>query len=253
MKQTKPSTLSQVPRRSLVDSTIDLIRAQIERGVWQVGEKIPKEDVLAERFRVSRNTVREAIRALSYTQLLEVRQGDGTYVRSNIEPAEVMRHIRGASLREHFELRAMLETDCARLAAHHRSEEDVALLRHLLKQRGEEQDHTTRATFVDADIKFHGAIARMSGNAVLAELYRYFSPTVRAYMLFALEQADLPMPSLDLHEAIVEAIARGNAEAAEAARRALSKPLITALESRDRPIKYLSTDWKPSVSRRKKL
>ncbi|QGN00103.1 FadR/GntR family transcriptional regulator [Methylocystis parvus] len=253
MKPTRPTTLSQVPRRSLVDSTIDLIRAQIEGGVWQVGEKIPKEDVLAERLRVGRNTVREAIRALSYTQLLEVRQGDGTYVRSNIEPAEIMRHIRGASLREHFELRAMFETNSARLAAHHRSEEDIALLRLLLKQRGEEQDHTDRATFVDADIEFHGAIARMSSNAVLAELYRYFSPTMRAYMLFALSQRDLPMPSLDLHEAIVDAIARGDAEAAETARRALSTPLIIALESKDRSMKYLSMDWKPSVSRRTKL
>lgn len=80
-------TLPQAPRRSLVDSTIELIRGQIEGGAWKVGERIPREQELAEMLEVGRNTVREAIRVLSHGQVLEVRQGDGTYVRTNIDPA----------------------------------------------------------------------------------------------------------------------------------------------------------------------
>ncbi|WP_163535701.1 FadR/GntR family transcriptional regulator, partial [Klebsiella pneumoniae] len=68
-------TLPQAPRRSLVDSTIELIRGQIEGGAWKVGERIPREQELAEMLEVGRNTVREAIRVLSHGQVLEVRQG----------------------------------------------------------------------------------------------------------------------------------------------------------------------------------
>jgi len=90
-------TLPQAPRRSLVESTMDLIRAQIEGGAWKVGERIPKEQELADMLQVGRNTVREAIRVLSHANVLEVRQGDGTYVRSNVDPAEVMRRVRDGS------------------------------------------------------------------------------------------------------------------------------------------------------------
>ena len=132
-------TLPQAPRRSLVDSTIELIRGQIEGGAWKVGERIPREQELAEMLEVGRNTVREAIRVLSHGQVLEVRQGDGTYVRTNIDPAEVMRRVGRSGLREHFALRCMLETEAARLAAVHRSKADVGLLRRLLKARGEQE------------------------------------------------------------------------------------------------------------------
>ncbi len=227
-------TLPQAPRRSLVESTMDLIRAQIEGGAWKVGERIPKEQELADMLQVGRNTVREAIRVLSHANVLEVRQGDGTYVRSNVDPAEVMRRVSRSSLRDHFELRAMLETEAARLAATHCSKADVALLRDLLKERSEQHNHKTREAFVDADLAFHGAIARISGNAALAELYRYFASMVRLNTLSALEHDDLPEPGLEAHAAIVDAIDSRDEEAAAIAARAVVAPLIEALRSEDR-------------------
>ena len=83
------SSLPSAPRRSLVDVTIELMRTQIEEGRWQVGERIPKEAELAEMLKVGRNTVREAVRVLSHARVLDVRQGDGTYVRLSVDPAEV--------------------------------------------------------------------------------------------------------------------------------------------------------------------
>jgi DNA-binding FadR family transcriptional regulator len=227
------ATLPQAPRRSLVETTIEAIRAQIENGAWKVGERIPREQELAGMLRVGRNTVREAVRVLSHAHVLEVRQGDGTYVRSSVDGAEVMRRIGRSSLRDHFELRAMLESEAARLAAAHRADADVALLRSLLSERGEQGRHADREGFVDADTAFHAAIARMSANAALAELYRYFSGTARACMLSALDRAGLPMPGLDTHEAIVDAIERRDGEAAAAAARAVAVPLIAALAGDD--------------------
>lgn len=227
------ATLPQAPRRSLVESTMELIRAQVESGAWKVGERIPKEQELADMLQVGRNTVREAIRVLSHANVLEVRQGDGTYVRSNVDPAEVMRRVSRSSLRDHFELRAMLETEAARLAAAHRSKADVTLLRRLLKARGEQHDHAAREAFVDADLGFHGAIARISGNTALAELYRYFSSTVRLNTLSALEHDDLPEPGQDAHAAIVDAIERQDGDGAAMAARAVVAPLIAALAAED--------------------
>lgn len=223
------TTLPQAPRRSLVESTIELVRAQVEDGVWKVGERIPKEQELADMLQVGRNTVREAIRVLSHANVLEVRQGDGTYVRSNVDPAEVMRRVSRSSLLDHFELRAMLETEAARLAASQRSKADITLLRRLLKERGEQGDHQTREAFVEADLAFHAAIARISGNTALAELYRYFSSAVRLNTLSVLDDDDLPEPGLNEHAAIVDAIERENGDGAATAARAVVKPLIAAL------------------------
>lgn len=239
MKRTMSTsvTLPQAPRRSLVESTMELIRAQIEGGAWKVGERIPKEQELADMLQVGRNTVREAIRVLSHANVLEVRQGDGTYVRSNVDPAEVMRRVGRSSLRDHFELRAMLETEAARLAAIHRTKADVALLRRLLTERGKQHDHEAREAFVDADLGFHSAIARISGNTALAELYRYFSSMVRFNTLSALDRHDLPEPGQEAHAAIVDAIDRQDGEGAAIAARAVVAPLIEALAAEGRSSK----------------
>lgn len=222
-------SLPQAPRRSLVDTAIELMRKQIESGAWRVGERIPKEQDLADSLGVSRNTVREAIRVLSHAQVLEVLQGDGTYVRLGVDPAEVMRRVARSSLRDHFELRAMLETEAARLAARHRSDDDVTQLRRLLEHRGEQHDHVERDAFVEADLAFHAEIARASGNSALSELYRYFSSAVRGSIRTVLDEHDLPEPHLAAHLAIIEAIERQDGDAAADAARAVVAPLISAL------------------------
>jgi len=77
--------LTAANRRSLVDNTIDSIRAAILAGTWPIGARVPTETELASLLAVSRNTVREAVSALAHSGLLEVRQGDGTYVRSQTD------------------------------------------------------------------------------------------------------------------------------------------------------------------------
>ncbi|MEG6176005.1 FadR/GntR family transcriptional regulator [Enterobacter hormaechei] len=222
-------TLPQATRHSLVDTAITLLRAQIEGGAWKVGERIPKELELAEMLRVGRNTVREAIRVLSHAEVLEVRQGDGTYVLTNLDPTNVMRRVNRSSLREHLELRTILETEAARLAAQHRTKSDVVQLRRLLKARGEQPQHQFIDAFAEADTAFHYAIARMSGNSALSELYRYFSHSVRENILSVIDRKDLPEPDLLSHQAIVDAIENQDSSGAAAAVQAVVAPIIVAL------------------------
>ncbi|NTH16762.1 FadR family transcriptional regulator [Agrobacterium rhizogenes] len=225
----EPQFLPRAPRRSLVEETIDLIRSQVEKGVWRVGERIPNEAELAEMLQVGRNTVREAVRVLSHARVLDVRQGDGTYVQSTVDSAEIMRRISRASLRDHFELRAILETEAARLAAVNCTDEDVQRLRHLLNERGERSDFQDLNEFLDRDLAFHGAIASASGNMALSELYKYFAGAVRLNTAAALAEQDIVEPGLDAHKAIVDAIQRRDAKDAADAAGAVVAPSIAAL------------------------
>src|SRR5690349_18835715 len=121
------------PRRAgLVNQVIDQLRGAIVAGEWPVGRRIPNESVLVEELGVGRNTVREAVRALAHAGLLDVRQGDGTYVRATSEVSGALRRLCGAELRDVLQVRRALEVEGARLAATHRTAADVDEMRALL-------------------------------------------------------------------------------------------------------------------------
>ena len=218
-------------RRSLVDLAVEDIGQRLTAGQWPVDSRIPTEPELAALLGISRNTVREAVRVLLYAGLLEVRQGDGTYVRATTSPAEAMRAISRASLREQLEVRALLEEHTARLAAQRASPQDVARIAHMLTQRGEQQQYPDAADFINRDLDFHLAIAEASGNAALAELYRYFTLTVQDSILRTMHDEALPDPDLASHQAIVDAIANGDGSAAGKAAAAVTRPLLQILDS----------------------
>ena len=106
------------------------LREQIMNGTWPVGTKVPGEHDLVRTFGTSRNTVREALRALVHLGLLESRPGDGTYVRSTSELGAVLgRRITEESVNEVFEVREALEVQAARLAASRITESQIGELR----------------------------------------------------------------------------------------------------------------------------
>ncbi|MFJ3339167.1 FadR/GntR family transcriptional regulator [Streptomyces sp. NPDC086766] len=201
---------------------IEQVEGLIREGEWPVGSKIPPEPVLAELLGVGRNTVREAVRALAHTGLLATRPGDGTYVlASSGLGAAVKRRLQYGTVIEAYEVRASLERDAARYAAERRTEGDLARMRDALAvrevaQTGREEDIDA---FVEADLKFHRAVAAAAGNEVLAELYGQFSDSLRM-ALHSVIEAPLPEAvhrQVAEHTAIVDAIERGDAEAAEEA------------------------------------
>lgn len=113
------------PRRAatLSAQAADQLREQIASGRWPVGSRIPSEHELVAILGISRNTVREAVRALVHLGLLEARAGDGTYVRVASEmEAVLLRRAATAHLSEVFELRAVLEEHAAGLAAQRRTD-----------------------------------------------------------------------------------------------------------------------------------
>src|SRR6476646_4030598 len=120
---------------SVTEEAIAKIRERIASGEWGPGTRLPREADLAAQLGLSRNSLREAVRALSLARVLEVRQGDGTYVSSLephdlLEPTRFATHLlRGQTVLELFEVRRMLEPEAAALAAAVRNEEVVVALR----------------------------------------------------------------------------------------------------------------------------
>ncbi|MFD9888920.1 FadR/GntR family transcriptional regulator [Amycolatopsis sp. NPDC059027] len=206
--------LATTRRAGLVDQVIEQLRGAVTRGEWPIGERIPTEPELVEQLGVGRNTVREAVRALAHSGLLEVRQGDGTYVRATSEVSGAIRRLCGAELREVLQVRRLMEVEGARLAAAARTEEDLAELRELLDRRDADLRSKQVAEFARTDAEFHLAVVRCGHNTLLTELYRGLSEAITASVAATLDD---PEHAQEIkHRGIVEAIAAQDADRAAA-------------------------------------
>ena len=157
-------------RRSLSRQVSDRLEELISAGTYQVGDRIPTEPELMELFGVSRNTIREAIQSLTWAGLLNVKQGDGTYVcAENRFTANLEQRYQSISLDDIAEARNSIEVTIAHLAAKRRTAQDVAQIQMLLRQRSalasDFREHTK------ADLDFHLAIARACHNQILIDMY----------------------------------------------------------------------------------
>src|SRR4030081_2609777 len=158
---------------ALTDQAITKIKDLIVAGEFAPGARLPREKELAERLGLSRNSLREAARALTLIGVLEPKQGDGTYVTS-LEPelllagtAFVTDLITGPTLRELYQVRRILEPAATALATPRLTDEDFAALENSLALM--DAAETTQA-FIDADVEFHRVIVSACGNATLASL-----------------------------------------------------------------------------------
>jgi DNA-binding FadR family transcriptional regulator len=172
--------LATTRRAGLVDQVIEQLRDAVTQGEWPIGQRIPTEPALAGQLGVGRNTVREAVRALAHTGLLEVRQGDGTYVRATSEVSGAIRRLCGSELREILQVRRILEVEGARLAAQSRTDEDMAVLRSLLDRRDAQLRDRNWEEFARTDAEFHFAVVQSGHNTLLTEMYRGLTEVITA-------------------------------------------------------------------------
>jgi DNA-binding FadR family transcriptional regulator len=222
------TTLEPVPRSSAVEAVIEQMQRQLSSGVWSVGDRIPGEYDLAARLQVSRPAVREAIRALSHIGVLEVRRGDGTYVRSTTDPRPLLRRVERATLRDVFELQQAYDVQAARLAARRRTRDDLVRLGALLEDRDAACDPEE---FGEADVRFHIGVAEASHNSLLVEGFRYFQSRLRESLSAVRLDRELPDAGPAAHRAVVDAIAAGDPEAAAHAAESVVVPTLQALEA----------------------
>ncbi|MET8117813.1 FadR/GntR family transcriptional regulator [Micromonospora sp. NPDC005189] len=203
---------------ALTDEAIGKIKTMITSGELGPGDRLPKEADLARRLGLSRNSLREAVKALSIIRILDVRQGDGTYVTS-LAPQLLLDTLgfvvdfhRDDTVLEFLEVRRILEPAATALAAQRMGAEDIADLQAVLDSLGDTPDVEA---LVANDLEFHRLIAVGSGNTVLCSLLDGLSgPTTRARIWRGVTQEGAVTRTREQHQAIVDAITIGQADLA---------------------------------------
>lgn len=210
----------------------------IRRGELPGGRQLPPERELAGRFRVSRATLRQALSELRANGLVDSRVGEGTFVRADAGEGgtNVAAALRGAqaSLGDQLGLRRLVEPQVAQLAAEHAQGHDLDTLDHyvVLQQRR----MAGGLPFVDEDSAFHLAIARATDNALLAKMVEGIHELLRESREHSQRAPGGMQRSLDGHHAILDAIRRGDGEAAYSAMLAHIQDVENlSLSSLDRP------------------
>jgi GntR family transcriptional repressor for pyruvate dehydrogenase complex len=198
------------------------MREMIARGDLEPGARLPPEGELARLLGASRNTVREAVRALLTVHVLDVRRGDGTYVTS-LRPELLLEGFGAAVdlMQEGFSLeligvRRILEPAATALAAERIDDEALAMLGGYLQRM---RDAASEAERIEHDAEFHRLIAACSGNETLASMLGAVSSrTLRVRAWRGVAEASAGPRTVAQHQDILDAlIARDPSRAASAA------------------------------------
>jgi GntR family transcriptional regulator, transcriptional repressor for pyruvate dehydrogenase complex len=201
------------------------IRAAILSGSVRSGERLPSEAELARQFDVSRNTVREALAALATQNLISRAPGagGGSFVRSVDHESlgqvlsESMQSLLSLGRIEFEEValvRQHLEVPAVRLAAMHRSDADLQLLRGIVRRQKSISVDDPDVPLLDA--QFHTAIAKASGNRVLASFVAALHKQTEPVRYLDLSP-DVGVTTVRQHQTIVAAIDAQDQDAAESA------------------------------------
>ncbi|GAB3574234.1 FCD domain-containing protein [Amycolatopsis endophytica] len=223
--------MTELRRGPVVPQVASLLRERLRHGGFSPGDRLPNEVQLAAEFGVGRSSVREAVRLLVQDGLLDVRHGSGTFVAAaDPDTGDVRQLVRRARVLEVYEVRRALEVEAARLAARRVRPEDVEALRAGLRERQDRRDGDP-AVFVDADLAFHRAVVELSGNALLLSLFTAAEPVLREILTeMVRHEKHLPDSSV-AHADLLDALERGDAEAAVAATVANLEPVLCGVRS----------------------
>lgn len=219
-----------IPRETTLANQV---REQLEEMIverrLQPGDRLPAERELARQFGVSRTVVREAVRSLMATGLLEVRSGSGTIVRAPTAAAvsqSMALFLRAGhpelDYRKVLEVRSILEVEIAGLAAERRTDEDIARMEQILE---ETLNATNREIYVKIDIAFHSALAQATHNEMFSLLLDSVVEIMRKLREMAFDIPPAPNRAYKYHRAILEQVKNGNGDGA---RQAMREHLVEA-------------------------
>jgi DNA-binding FadR family transcriptional regulator len=208
-------TLTPSHRPALAEEITAKLRDMIKSGEWPLQERIPAEPELMATLGVSRGTLREAIKALAHSGMLEVRRGDGTYVRANSEMSGAAQRMYLEHTQEHIvEVRLGLDTQAARLATKHATPEDIAEMRRLLALRHDAWLAEVYPSWASADWEFHERVAVASGNPLLHQLYVSFGGVFHNDLLRQQRKGGFNGIPREGHDELVDALEAHDPDAA---------------------------------------
>lgn len=170
--------IQKIKPRKIYELIAEQLKEQIVSGQLKPGEKLPSTKELSERYQVGRSTLREALSALKAMGLLEIRQGEGSYVRAidaqDVElPGFDALLLSRETVLELIEARKALEVSNAGLAAEKRTDDDLRKFQQVLKRMEEhlgDEEEGERS-----DVAFHLILAEATHNSIMARLIESIS------------------------------------------------------------------------------
>ena len=184
------------------------------------GDRLPPERELAAMMKVSRPSLREALRALQIMNIIDNRQGSGTYITS-LEPERLIEHLdiiftlNDTTYNELFEARRILEAGVAGLAARGISDSAIEELEHCLVRAQEAIDDPE--AFLEIDLDLHRKILEATGNSILSLFMRSISQLSIYSRRRTGEHVDVRRHTIEDHRAIVQALKSRDPAAAQRA------------------------------------
>jgi len=163
---------------------VEQILERLETGELKPGEQLPPQRVMAHQFGVGRSSIREAINTLSVLGYLDVTQGKGSFIRSDLPadrpaPASNESFLEAGTIFDLMEAREILECHGATLAAQQADSSAISKVHEAVKDIRKHQNSISH--FFDADWRFHVALAEASGNKVICEMIRMITEKVHRY------------------------------------------------------------------------
>ena len=213
-------------RRKLYQYIVEELGQQIVQGRYRASEVLPTEDRLCEELRVSRGVLREAAKVLTQKGLIEVKPKVGTQVLARdqwnlFDPDVLLWHLQAEDahrfLKTVTEVRSIIESEAARLAAVRAKADEIGNMKRLLERMARILAHSDGydyRAFVEVDIAFHAAILKASHNDLLSQIGSTMREAVVQAREYDARDIDHQRASLPFHARIVDAIADGDAESA---------------------------------------
>lgn len=204
----------------IYEEIVRQIKTLVQEGKLKSGDRLPPERDLAERFKVSRTSVREAFRALESMGLIEIRPGEGTFVReisveSLIEPLALVILTQREAVGELFEARRLLEPAIAGLAASRATPDEIHEMERILEEQAKEV--AAGRTGLAQDAAFHAAIAASARNRAITRLVHALMDLLTQSREESLQIPGRPTRSHQDHLRILGAIRRRDAASAQRA------------------------------------
>jgi GntR family transcriptional repressor for pyruvate dehydrogenase complex len=202
-----------VLKTRLADQVAESIQEMIARGDYNPGDKLPVENELAEMFSVSRITIREAISKLNLIGIVDVRQGDGTFVKA-LTPESFMKPLipylimNKKNLHDVYEVRLLIETKTAELAALNAEPEDLNEIKALLDKLILHAAQKKLDLYNETDTQFHCAIAKHSKNLILFTILNLIYDVMKDAIKVGTSAPNALTKSVKYHQLIYDAIAK---------------------------------------------
>lgn len=207
-------------RKTLVDDVVDGLLDDILEGKLGAHDAIPSELEIAAVYDVSRLTVREALKALRAQNILYVKAGRGTFVNPPENWTGLDAIFRAASHGSGadqvsvglIEVRRMVETGAAGLAAKRHSPEDVQRMKQCIDDMKRYHASGELDSFVAADIGFHDAVLKASGNPFVRALFAQLGQLLYMTRRETSAVPEIQVHAIEYHQRVLDSILTGDAE-----------------------------------------